>query len=160
MSMATRPSIAPRVSLRPSGPSDYQFALDLYLESTKRLLLELGRWDESRVIARFKEGFKPEEVQIIASDAVDIGWIQASNSADQLHLDQLHIIKNFRNLGIGTGLIHDLQDRARRAGKTVGLNMIRGNCAVVLYRRLGFRIVGEDEEKLKMRWDGAGSHRS
>jgi ribosomal protein S18 acetylase RimI-like enzyme len=147
--------MAPQVSLRPSRPSDYQFALYLYLESTKRLLLQLGRWDESRVVARFKAGYKPEEVQVILSDAVDIGWIQASNSADELHLDQLHIINHFRNLGIGTGLIHDLQDRARRTGKTVGLNVIRGNPAIVLYRRLGFRIVGEDEEKLKMRWEGS-----
>jgi ribosomal protein S18 acetylase RimI-like enzyme len=136
--MATEQSMAPQVSLRPSRPSDYQFTLDLYLESTKRLLLQLGRWDESRVVARFKAGYKPEEVQVILSDAVDIGWIQVSNSADELHLDQLHIINHFRNLGIGTGLIHDLPDRACRTGKTVGLNVIRGNPAIVLYRRLGF----------------------
>jgi ribosomal protein S18 acetylase RimI-like enzyme len=157
--MVTEPSMAPQVSLRPSHPSDYQFALDLYLGSTKRLLLDLGRWDESRVIARFKEGFKPKKAQVILSDAADIGWIQTSNSSDEFHLDQLRIIDHFFNLRIGTGLIHDLQNRARRTGKTVALNVIRGNSAIVLYRRLGFRIVGEDEERLKLRWEGGGSER-
>jgi ribosomal protein S18 acetylase RimI-like enzyme len=149
-----------RVSLRPSGPDDYKFALDLYLESTRRLLIELGRWDESRVVTRFKMGYKPDEVQIIRSGGTDIGWIQTSNSADEVHLDQLHIVNRFRNHGIGTSLIQGLQDRARRAGKTVGLNVIRGNPAIALYRRLGFHIIGEDEEKLKMRWSGGGSERN
>jgi ribosomal protein S18 acetylase RimI-like enzyme len=130
------------------------------LESTKRLLTELGRWDESRVVTRFKRGFKFEEVRVIRSGGVDIGWLQTSNSADGLHLDQLHIVHRFRNRGIGTQLIQTLQKRARSAGKPVGLNVIRGNQAIVLYRRLGFRIVGEDDEKLKMRWDAEGSKRS
>jgi ribosomal protein S18 acetylase RimI-like enzyme len=159
-SKVAQPSMTSRVSLRPSRPDDYNFALDLYLESTRKLLIELGRWDENRVVARFKKGYKPDEVQVIRSGGADIGWIQTSNSADELHLDQLHLIDRFRNRGIGTSLIQGLLDRARRAGKTVGLNVIRGNPAIALYRRLGFRIAGEDEEKLKMRWDGRRSERS
>jgi ribosomal protein S18 acetylase RimI-like enzyme len=157
--MATQSGIKSRICLRPSRPEDYDFALDLYLESTKRLLIELGRWNEGRVVARFKQGFKLDQVRVIRAGGVDIGWMQTSNSADGLHLDQLHIVYRFRNRGIGTRLIQTLQKRARSAGKPVGLNVIRGNQAIALYRRLDFRIVGEDDEKLKMRWDAGASKR-
>ncbi len=157
--MRARPGLTSLVSLRAGRPADYGFALELYLESTKRLLTALGRWDEARVLARFKEGFKPDEVQVIRSGGADIGWMQVSSSTDGLHLDQLHIVDGWRNQGIGTRLIRALQDRARDAGQPVGLNVIRGNQAVALYRRLGFHIVGEDEEKLRMRWNPGGSKR-
>ena len=159
-SMAKQSGIISQITLRPSRPDDYDFALELYLQSTRRLLIELGRWDQSRVVARFQQGFKPDEVQIICADGADIGCMQISSTDGELHLDQLHIVASFRNHAIGTQLILALQDRARNEGKSVGLNVIRGNQAVVLYRRLGFRIVGEDEEKFNMRWDAEGSDRS
>jgi ribosomal protein S18 acetylase RimI-like enzyme len=149
---AKKPNTAPEISLRPAQPGDYDFAAALYLDSTKKLLTALGRWQERRVVARFRRGFKPEQAQVICSGGTDIGWMQVSRSADGFHLRQLHIVDRFRNCGIGTTLIRALLDRAQATGQPVSLNVIRGNPAISLYRRLGFRVVGEDEEKLRMRW--------
>ncbi len=143
----------PAISSRPPRTGDFDFALNLYLDSMRRLLAALGRWDEPRVRARFRELFKPEEVEVICSDGEDIGFTQVSESNDGLCLEQLHIIARFRNRGIGTHLIRALQHRSRDLGVPLGLNVIRGNPAILLYRRLGFRIVGEDEEKFQMRWE-------
>ncbi|HLJ20254.1 MAG TPA: hypothetical protein VKU84_08655, partial [Stellaceae bacterium] len=44
------PSGAADISLRPARADDYEFALDLYLDSTKRLLTALGRWNRARVV--------------------------------------------------------------------------------------------------------------
>jgi ribosomal protein S18 acetylase RimI-like enzyme len=156
---AEEPAGRPTISLRPARPDDYGFAVGLYLESTRGLLAALGRWDERRVLARFAQDFNPERARVIRSAGADIGWIQVSDSADGFHLDQLHLVDQFRNRWIGTHLIEALQDRARREGRPVGLNVIRGNRAISLYRRLGFRLVGEDEEKLAMRWEAKpGKH--
>ena len=146
------PNTAPEISLRPAQPGDYDFAAALYFESTKRLLTALGRWQERRVVARFRRAFKPEQTQVICSGGTDIGWMQVSQTTDGFHLHQLHIVDRFRNRGIGTRLINALLDRARALGQPVALNVIRGNPAFSLYRRLGFRVVGEDEEKIRMRW--------
>jgi hypothetical protein len=45
-------------------------------------------------------------------------------------------------------------------GRPVALNVIRGNPALSLYRRLGFRVVGGDAEKLHMRWEAERPQRS
>jgi ribosomal protein S18 acetylase RimI-like enzyme len=80
--------------------------------------------------------------------------MQISEPDERLHLHQLHIVAGFRNRGIGTHLIHALLNRARGLGRSVGLNVIRGNRALSLYRQLGFRVVGGDAERLYMRWNG------
>ena len=151
--MAKEAKTAPEISFRPARPLDYEFAVGLYLDSMRRLLTALGTWDEDRVVARVRQVFAPEKAQVIRSDGVDIGWMQVSKAADGFHLDQIHLVDRFRGRGIGTRLIEGLLARARVMGTAVALNVIRGNPAISLYHRLGFRVVGEDKEKLRMRWE-------
>jgi GNAT superfamily N-acetyltransferase len=153
--MAKEPRMAPEISFRPARPDDYEFAAELYLDSMRRLLTALGTWDEGRVVARFREVFAPERAQVIRSEGVDIGWMQVSEAADGFQLDQIHLVDRFRGRGIGTRLIEALLARARGMGRAVALNVVRGNPAISLYHRLGFRVVGEDKEKFRMRWEPA-----
>jgi len=134
---------------------DYPFALALYLESTKPLLTASGRWDESKILSRFADSFKPDRIWILTCAGEDCGWFQVSETPEEVHLDQLHLVESARNGGIGTGLILELQDRANASAKTLALNVMRGNRAQHLYERLGFRLDGGDEEKVRMVWDRA-----
>jgi len=145
----------PEISLRPAQANDYQFAVDLYLESTKRLLLALDTWNEDEVIARFRSAFKPDQAQVVQSNGADIGWMQVSEASAGFHLHQIHIVATFRNRGVGSRLILDLLGRARAEGRPLVLNVIRGNPALSLYRRLGFRRIGETHERIQMIWDPA-----
>src|SRR5687768_516797 len=99
-------------SSRAARIEDYDFALALYLESTKPLLIALGRWDEERILSRFADGYKLEQVQMLCEGDAAIGWMQVSETDTQLHLDQLHLVAAARNRGLGTRLIRELQDRA------------------------------------------------
>lgn len=131
---------------------DYPFALALYLESTAPLLIALGRWDEQKVLSRFSESFKPDQIWILTAAGEDFGWLQVSETAEEIHVDQLHLVEGARNRGIGTSLIRELQDRASSSAKILALNVMRGNRAQQLYERLGFRFDGGDEEKVRMVW--------
>lgn len=131
---------------------DYPFALALYLESTAPLLIALGRWDEQKVLSRFSESFKPDQIWILTAAGEEFGWFQVSETAEEIHVDQLHLVERARNRGIGTNLIRELQDRAKVSAKILALNVMRGNRAQQLYERLGFRLDGGDEEKVRMVW--------
>jgi ribosomal protein S18 acetylase RimI-like enzyme len=131
---------------------DYPFALTSYLESTKPLLIALSRWDEEKILSRFAQSFKLDQIQVLTAAETDIGWIQVSETTAEVHLDQIHLVENARNRGIGTGLIVELQDRANAAAKALALNVMRGNRARRLYERLGFSVDGGDEEKIRMVW--------
>lgn len=125
----------------------------LYLESTKRLLEAIGRWDEKRVVGRFERRFDPDRVFVIRAEGTDAGWLQVSEVGGRFHLDQIHLRERFRNRGIGSWLIRSLMAHAARNGSAVTLHVMRGNPAIALYKRLGFRIVGGDQDRLWMRWD-------
>jgi RimJ/RimL family protein N-acetyltransferase len=47
--------------------------------------------------------------------------------------------------GIGTSVIQQVLDEARRSGKPVALQVLKVNPARRLYERLGFSVTGENE---------------
>jgi ribosomal protein S18 acetylase RimI-like enzyme len=144
------------VLLRPAGPEDFAFARRLYVESTDPLLKALGTWDEGAVTKRFENAYLRRPSQVICADDNDIGWLQVSRNDTSLHLHQVHLVKSYRNRGIGSRLIRAVMARAKALALPLTLNVIRGNPAIALYNRLGFRVVDEDKELLKMRWNTPG----
>ena len=149
------PSVVPFFELRPARSSDYAFAEQLYFETIRPLLIDLGRWNERRLKARFARAFRANHVRIIRSGDMDIGWLQVSETTTEITLNQIHIIAEFRSRGIGTWIIRDILADAQGKQKPVVLSVVHNNPALALYQRLGFGIVGEDVEKLHMRWDGS-----
>ena len=140
------------LKLRPARKKDAAFAEALYLLTMLPLLTALGLGDEQRLRARFAQGYKRECSKIACIIPADVGWIQLSKTSTGFHLDQLHLIPEWRGHGIGSYLIEAMLQRAGKAGATVALDVIRGNPAFALYQKFGFRPVEEDEEKHKMLW--------
>lgn len=143
------------VRLRPALPSDFGFCRTLYFSCMRPLLEALGAWDAKKADDAFDEYFEPDEIRIVVVDGVEAGWIQVSQTGDELHLDQIHLIETVRGRGIGTQLMRETMAHARSVGKPVLLSLLRGNRAVGLYRKLGFKPNGSDKTKLHMRWDGS-----
>lgn len=137
------------VKLRPAEKADRRFTEGLYLATMLPLLTELGLGDEAKLRARFARGYKLSCSEIVVWQAEEIGWLQVSETDARLHLDQLHLTPAWRRHGIGTALVGGILERAANLGLPVELDVIRGNPALGLYTRLGFTVVGEDEEK---RW--------
>ena len=151
--LITRRRIRPHeVELRSVRKQDRSFAESLYLQTMLPLLTALGLGDEDRLRARFQGGFKPRRSKIACFSEEDLGWIQVSSTAHQFHLDQLHLLAQWRGQGIGTFLLASLIVRATETQRNIALDVIRGNPAIGLYRRAGFQLVGEDEEKFQMLW--------
>ncbi len=64
--------------------------------------------------------------------------------ADEFYLDTLMTLPQFRGQGVAQALIRDARDKARAAGKPLGLLCDKDNSrARSLYDRCGFRPVGE-----------------
>lgn len=158
MSLQDKPE-APRgfpvpTATRPALAGDFDFCRALYFSSMRPLLEALGAWDEEKAETAFKEYFKPEEIRIVLVDGKEVGWIQVSETENEIHLDQIHLNEEVRGKGIGTKLVRETMANARSIGKPVLLSLLRGNRAITLYRRLGFKPNGSDRTKLHMRWNG------
>ncbi len=134
----------PRFRFRDARASDFSLAEALYLGTMEPLLSELGDWDPGRYRERIRALFNPQESRVITVDSRDIGFMQVTETADDLNIAQLHLAEGYRGLGIGTLIVADLIDRADRQGKSLSLSAPRNNRAIALYRRLGFRISRDD----------------
>jgi ribosomal protein S18 acetylase RimI-like enzyme len=151
----------PKFSLRPARRDDYSFAVELYIDSMRPLMIGLGRWDEAERRAALRRSFKAADAQIIAINGCDVGWMQVSERDTDYNLAQIQILDSYCGQGIGTYLICDLLERARRDGKTVSLSAVRTNRAIDLYERLGFRIIDPDATPIiDMVWEPTEENRS
>jgi ribosomal protein S18 acetylase RimI-like enzyme len=144
------------VHLRPARASDKDFAISLRLDGASSRLATLGPVDERSLRARFKKNYCRDRSTIICLDGKDVGWIQVLEAEDRIEIEQLHFVAPYRNRGLGRMLIEDIFAYARASGRVVKLSVIRGNRAIRLYLRLGFRLVGEDAEKFNLRWEADG----
>ena len=115
------------------------------------LLSELGAWDPDKADAAFESYFIVDEISVVTLDGNDVGWFQVSSTQTELCLDQIHLLEQARNLGVGGQLIRSIVDKAFSEGKDVSLSLVKGNPAIHLYKRLGFRLTGEDDTKYHMR---------
>jgi len=142
----------PDFTLRSGAEADFPFARCLYLGSMKPLLMALDAWNEDEIEAAFRSYYIPEEVRIIMQGGADVGWIQVSRTDCDYCLDQLHLLEEVRGQGIGTALILATIEDATAENKDVTLSLVKGNRAIRLYRRLGFRREAEDSTKIHKRF--------
>lgn len=147
------PLRAPSFELRNAQDGDYGFAERLYLATMKPLLSRLGALNEPELIANFKRQYEPGDVRIVVVDGVDAGWLQISETEREICVYQIHIGPGHRSRGIGTELMQDLLAHGRARGRPVSLYVVRNNPAKAFYERLGFKVVGEDETKIHMKWE-------
>jgi ribosomal protein S18 acetylase RimI-like enzyme len=139
--------------LRPATGQDFQFAWSLYRDLMKPLTTELLHyWNESGQRGVVELALAQEGTSIIVIDGKDAGWLHVIESPDGIYLGQLYLAPSSQNRGIGTAIVKELTDEAAQAKKALTLDVMKNNRARSLYERLGFRVVGESEYKLKMRW--------
>lgn len=105
-------------------------------------------------------GKKPDDICFLAeADRKVAGAVWVRVMEDYGHLEEgvpsfaISLYKEYRNLGIGTALMERmLQELAQRGYEKASLAVQKANYAVRMYQKVGFEIVGENEEEYLMMW--------
>ena len=140
----------PAPTLRAASLDDLGFAGQVYLETMRYITDQLPDFDEERHMARFAERFVPHEVSMVVADSKDIGWLQVTETDDEIFLKQMFLQPASQGQGTGSSLLVDLIARARQANKPLRLGVVKINPAVHFYQRFGFIITSEDDFKYYM----------
>lgn len=82
-------------------------------------------------------------------------WVRVMN--DYGHVEDgipslaISLYKKYRSHGIGTNLMKTMLEELRQRGyEKISLSVQKANAAVKLYRKVGYEIVGENEEEYRM----------
>jgi GNAT superfamily N-acetyltransferase len=150
------------VGLRAYAAEDEAFLQDLYASTRADELAPLG-WSPAQQQAftqmqyqaqrrSYLAQFPAAEHCIIQRAGADVGRLIVDHCGDMIRVIDISLLPEHRNVGLGSGLLRDLQAEAVRAGKAVGLHVNGGNRARRLYVRLGFVVTGESVFYLEMTW--------
>jgi len=150
------------ISLRAATTEDDEFLLELYKSSRGDDLRELG-WDEHRISEfldmqyeaqqRFNRDEYPQAVdQIVLLEGKPVGRWLVERREQEIRCVDLALLPADRNRGLGSFLIRQLQDEARRADQPLRLQVIRFSRAVNLFERLGFTRTSETGTHFQMEW--------
>jgi ribosomal protein S18 acetylase RimI-like enzyme len=146
------------INLRTVLPEDERFLFAVY-SSARADELALVDWNAEQKQAFLQMQFRAQQGQyqftlpnatnqIIEVNGAPAGRLVVDRSENEILLADITLLPQFRNLGVGTYLLRDLQAE----DKKITLHVIRSNPAANLYQRLGFVFVGEESLHSPMEW--------
>lgn len=135
-----------KISLSPAEPADVHFFVALNELSYKDLIeRQFGAWDSRFQAEMFLKKWRASDFRKVIVDGQTVGGIWVQDARDFHKLQEIQILPEFRNKGIGSWLLNREIERARTASKPLRLGVLLKNPAIRLYRRLGFRIIATDD---------------
>ena len=156
------------VQLREFDENDNEALYRIFVDSRNDLLNAVADWGEAQRKEFLHGQFRAQQDQyrrqyptarfdMIVADGKVVGNFYVAPGDDEILLVDINLLPGLRNQGIGRALLQDLLDESERSNKPVSLHVMRGNPAIQLYQRLGFRPVGEQDVHCRMEWQPASA---
>jgi len=148
--------------LRPQREEDYPFLERLYF-SVRTPEVEALDWPQETKHAflvdqcrlqhiHYQTHYYDAEFLIVEKDGEPMGRLYLFRGPQDHRIVDISLLSECRNAGVGSALLKAVQAQAEAAGKTVSIHVEMFNPAQTLYRRLGFREIGEDGPYWLMEW--------
>jgi ribosomal protein S18 acetylase RimI-like enzyme len=129
-------------------PSDFAFLYDLCRSTMESYVVaSWGRWCDETVRSQLLDGLNANAFKSIFVDRLRVGVIAVEHHKTHIQIEDLYILQEFQNQGIGTTIILGIMGEARQNQKPVRLRVLSSSPAKNLYERLGFVVVQETPER-------------
>jgi GNAT superfamily N-acetyltransferase len=136
------------ITLRPVGPDDYEFLVEVY-GSTRAEEMALVPWTNEQRQAFVRSQLNAQQDHylktypgathdVILSNGRPVGRFYVARLAQEIRIVDITLLPAERNAGIGSYLIKQLLDEASRTGKVTRIYVEEFNPSLRLFERLGF----------------------
>ncbi len=99
----------------------------------------------------FLQEWKTLESYIIYKAETEVGFLSLSSSSSSLYIRDIHLSEKYLDRGIGTWAISKATSIAASQGlSSIRLKVFKDNPAISLYERLGYLVVGTENNLLRM----------
>lgn len=155
-------SKSPVITLRVATADDESFLRAVYA-STRELELAQTGWPAAQQAAfcemqaeaqhrHYRQHYPTAQYFIIESDQQPAGRLYVDHWEKEIRIMDIALLTAFRNQGIGSHLIRELQKEAQNASKILSIHVEAYSPARRLYERLGFQLVEDKGLHLFMTW--------
>ena len=153
------------ITLRPAGPDDYEFLIEVY-GSTRAEELALVPWNNEQRDAFVRSQFNAQQEHylktypgathdIIVSNGRPVGRLYVARLDHEIRIIDITLLPAERNVGIGSYLIKQLLDDAKQTGKMTRIYVEEFNPSLRLFQRLGFSPSEQHGIHLLLQWSGS-----
>ncbi|VAW54172.1 hypothetical protein MNBD_GAMMA07-1652 [hydrothermal vent metagenome] len=139
------------ISLRSAIQSDKSFVDNLTREVMGDFVDTTWADNDNREQYYKDNAFKLNSTQIICENTQAIGRITLNEAPHERVIEAIHLVLHAQGKGIGSALLQQVIDEAKKHKKSVSLVVLKSNPAVALYLRLGFKVVNETKERFSMK---------
>jgi ribosomal protein S18 acetylase RimI-like enzyme len=138
---------------------DFEFLYDLCRSTMERYVIAAwGEWCDEIVRSQLLDGLKANAfnsifiVREVSGKQIRsrVGAIAVERHDTHIQIEDLYILEEFQNQGIGTSIILDIIAEAHQSDKPVRLRVLSSSPAKLLYERLGFVVVQTTPERYFM----------
>ncbi|NQY37795.1 MAG: GNAT family N-acetyltransferase [Alteromonadaceae bacterium] len=138
------------ISFRAATHLDVDFLLELRKLSMDQHLNVAGLFmSDGQHMDRINEFF--EDSLIILVNRKAVGLLKLALLQHSLHIRQFQLMPEFQGLGIGKKVLGMVKKKAVKLKRPITLNVLLKNKALTLYRRSGFKVIGENELEYQMK---------
>ena len=156
-------SQVPDITLRPVGPGDHEFLVEVY-GSTRAEELALVPWTSDQQQAFIQSQFAAQQDHyaqkypaashdIIVSDNRQVGRLYVARLDHEIRIVDITVLPGERSAGIGSHLIRQLLAEAERTGRAVRIYVEEFNPSLHLFERLGFSPTEQQGFHQLMQWN-------
>lgn len=136
------------VLFRPIEETDIAFLYRVYASTRQEELAPLN-WSVEELDSFLSMQFQMQHQQymsnfpdatfwVVVRDGCDIGRLYVDRRETAIHIIDIALLPDYRNLGIGSALLKEIIDEAHAKNKVVSIYVEKNNPALRLYHRLGF----------------------
>jgi GNAT superfamily N-acetyltransferase len=165
--MSSPSSELSNITLRPVGPDDHDFLVEVY-GSTRAEELKLTPWTSEQQQAfirsqfalqqhHYAEKYPAASHDIIVATGRAVGRLYVARLDQEIRIVDITVLPAERNRGIGTYLIEQLLDEAKRDGKVTRIYVEEFNPSLRLFDRLGFAVSEQQGFHLLLQWTRGNS---
>ncbi|KFX04720.1 acetyltransferase [Pectobacterium betavasculorum] len=138
------------IPLRLATPEDERFLFELRRATMDEHLQRAGVIaDDSAHWQRIKYHYN--DAYIVLMGAQRIGLFKRHKGDNAWIIIQIQILPAYQGQGIAAWLLKTFLQQADEANVPVTLSVLKGNRAITLYQRLGFKIIDSTDNALKMK---------
>jgi GNAT superfamily N-acetyltransferase len=134
--------------------------------STRAAELELTNWSDAQKLEftdsqsdfqhqHYRTYYPATKWSLLEDNGVPMGRLYLEPRASTLLVIDIALLPQWRGRGLGTALLECVRAQAHAAGKSVTVAVEKDNRAQTLYRRLGFREIGDHGVHWDMEWGAA-----
>lgn len=160
--MGSEPQALSNITLRPVVLGDQDFLIEVYA-STRTEELAIVPWTDEQRDQFIRSQFNAQQSHyaqkyptgthdVILSDGKRVGRIYVARLDQEIRIIDITLIPTERNGGIGSYLIKQLLEEAKRNNKITRIYVEEFNPSLSLFKRFGFNMSEQHGFHLLMEW--------